>query len=32
MLNYNYDINIIILKKFFKWVEELVGLYDIVCG
>lgn len=31
MLDYNYDINIIILKKFLKWVEELVG-YDIVCG
>lgn len=31
MLNYNYDINITILKKPSKWAEELAG-YDTVCG
>lgn len=32
MLDYNYDINITILKKPSKWAEELAGLYDTVCG
>lgn len=31
MLDYNYDINITILKKPSKWAEELAG-YDTVCG
>lgn len=32
MLDYNYDINITILKQPSKWAEELAGLYDTVCG
>lgn len=28
MLDYNYDINITILKKPSKWAEELAGLYN----